>query len=47
MRCAALVFSQQIILLPSAAIERLFVLGADMHPAKGAATLNKCKPQKV
>ena len=24
-----------------------FVFGADMHPEKDAATLNKCKPQKV
>jgi hypothetical protein len=24
-----------------------FVFGADMHPEMHAATLNKCKPQKV
>ena len=25
----------------------LSVFGADMHPEKDAATLNKCEPQKV
>jgi len=39
--------SWQIILLPSAAMECLSVFGADVHPEKDAATLNKCKPQKV
>ena len=27
--------------------ERSFRFWADMHPEKDAATLNKCKPQKV
>jgi hypothetical protein len=35
------------ILLPSAALQRPFGFGADMHPKKDGATLNKCKPQKV
>jgi len=39
--------SLQIFLLPSAAIECLSVFGARMHPEKDAATLNKCKPQRV
>jgi hypothetical protein len=46
MRCAALVFSADIF----AAIGRNGVslrFWAEMHPEKDAATLNKCKPQKV
>jgi hypothetical protein len=39
--------SRQILLLPSAATGCPSVFGADMHPEKDAATLNKCKPQKV
>ena len=36
---------RQIILLPSK--QSVFRFWAEMHPEKDAATLNKCKPQKV
>jgi hypothetical protein len=39
--------SRQIILRTSGDMECPFVFEADMHPEREAATLNKCKPQKV